>query len=185
MNVARQYRRAIAMASALFLLLAATVLQAHIMVEQHGTLNFANGGAFLVLSIPVSAFDGIDENNDNALSAQELGQHAAAIEQRIHTNVLLLDATGETLPLQGLMLSLSPLDHDPGGPATHLIALGRYPVGDPKSAFGLRINLPGKAQTEREIELTVTRNGQIREMVFTPANNYHSLFPRRLTAHTD
>ena len=51
-----------------------TTAHAHLMVEQHGTINFTNGGAFLVLSVPVSAFDGVEDDGDGALSAKELSQ---------------------------------------------------------------------------------------------------------------
>jgi hypothetical protein len=37
---------------------------AHLMDKQHGTIDFANGGAIFALSVPVSAFD--DENNKNS-----------------------------------------------------------------------------------------------------------------------
>ena len=69
--------------AAICVMMAVTSTRAHLMVEQHGTVNFANGGAFLVLSVPVSAFDGVDDNDDRALSAEELRRHTAEVEQRI------------------------------------------------------------------------------------------------------
>jgi hypothetical protein len=157
--------------------MAVTTSHAHLMVEQHGTVNVANGGAFLVLSIPVSAFDGVDDNGDGALSAQELSRHSAKVEQQIHDGVQLLDDSGKSLPLQGLLMSLTPPDDAQTAPARQLIALGRFPIDDPMSSLSLRIALRGETPDEQHISITATRDGQSHEMVFTPDSDYHTMFP--------
>ncbi|MGK0269760.1 MAG: hypothetical protein ACI88H_000392 [Cocleimonas sp.] len=55
------------------LLIAAIVPQAsaHLMVAQHGTLNFKGSGAFIVLSVPISAFTNINDDGDGKLSSSE------------------------------------------------------------------------------------------------------------------
>jgi hypothetical protein len=45
------------------------VAHAHLMVAQHGTLNIVDDGVFMVLSLPISAFDGIDDDKDGNLVA--------------------------------------------------------------------------------------------------------------------
>ena len=52
---------------------------AHMMVAQHGTLNVVNEVAFMVLSVPVSAFEGIDDDGDGQLSMEEFTQHRIAM----------------------------------------------------------------------------------------------------------
>ena len=158
-----------------------TAAHAHLMVEQHGTINFANGGAFLVLSVPVSAFDGVDDDADGALSAKELSRHTAEVEQQIHDSVQLLDESGEPLPLQGLLLSLVSPDHAPTAPASQLIALGRFPVNNAIASPGLRIALHGAAPGEQHISITATRDGQSHEIVFAPGREYHTMFPNRIS----
>ncbi|MEZ9140430.1 hypothetical protein AB4153_09300, partial [Shewanella sp. 10N.286.52.E4] len=37
-------------------------VQAHMMVAQHGTINLVDDGAFMVLSLPVSAFHFLDNS---------------------------------------------------------------------------------------------------------------------------
>ena len=167
------------------ILTAVTTAHAHLMVEQHGTVNFANGGAFLVLSVPVSAFDGIDDNDDGAISAKELSRHTSEVEQQIHDSVQLLDGSGEPLPLQGLLLSLVPPGHAPTAPARQLIALGRFPVDDPAASPGLRIALYGETPEEQHISITATRDGQSHEMVFAPDRQSHTIFPRKRRPHTN
>ena len=80
------------------------------MVAQRGTLNIVAApasaaqfaGAHLVLSTPVSALQGVDDNHDGLLSASELQRHAASIEDQLRAQVQQVGKTG-TLPLQGLM----------------------------------------------------------------------------------
>lgn len=52
--------------------LGAPTAQAHVILAQKGTLNIVDGGAFMVLSLPVSAFSGIDDDGDALLSPTEL-----------------------------------------------------------------------------------------------------------------
>jgi hypothetical protein len=173
----RYFRRVARFVAAICMMVAVTSVRAHLMVEQHGTINFANGGAFLVLSIPVSAFDGVDDDGDSALSARELGQHTAEVEQQLYDSVQLLDGTGEPLPLQGLLMSLVPPDHSPSAPARQLLAFGRFPVTAAMTSLGLRIALQGENPEEKNISITATRDGSSQEMVFTPDRQYHSIFP--------
>lgn len=163
--------------TAICLVMAVTAVHAHLMVEQHGTVNFANGGAFLVLSVPVTAFDGVDDDGDGALSAKELSRHTSEVEQQLDDGVQLLDESGEPLPLQGLLLSLVPPDHAPTAPARQLVALGRFPVDDAMSSLGLRIALQGEAPEEQHISVTATRDGQSHVMEFTPDREFHAMFP--------
>ena len=179
------YRGISRVVTAVSLFIAATTAHAHLMVEQHGTVNFANGGAFIVLSVPVSAFDGIDDDGDGALSALELGRHTADAERQIHDGVLLLDDLGNPLPLQGLLMSLAHPDDNPGAPARQMIVLGRFSVEDEMSSTGLRINLQGTVAEEQRFSITATRDGQSHVMVFTPDRQYHTMFPNSLAVFAD
>ena len=171
------YRNVSHVVTVICLSMVVTTVSAHLMVEQHGTVNFANGGAFLVLSVPVSAFDGVDDDADGALSAKELSRHTSEVEQQIHASVQLLDESGEPLPLQGLLMSLVPPDHAPTAPASQLIVLGRFPITDAMTSLGLRIALQGEAPEEQQFNITATCDGQSREMAFTSDRDFHTVFP--------
>ena len=54
---------------ALGLALWAPQAQAHMMVAQKGTLNFEAGGAYLLVSLPVSAFTGFDDETNGGAQA--------------------------------------------------------------------------------------------------------------------
>jgi hypothetical protein len=48
---------------------------AHLMVAQHGTLNIVDDGVFMVLSLPISAFNGVDEDSNGKISMLEFNNH--------------------------------------------------------------------------------------------------------------
>jgi hypothetical protein len=158
--------------------------QAHLMAAQRGTLNLVGDGAFIVLSLPVSAFSGVDDDGDGKLSVAELQVHQAEIEEVLRRQ-MRLSARDADLPLQGLMLQLSPSDQDPAAPADQLVVMGRYalPVAADAadSVRGLRFTLPlyGRTADEQRVIFTVTRGAQRQELLLTPAQPQALLLPRR------
>ncbi|MFM8518205.1 MAG: hypothetical protein ACKODA_10080 [Nevskiaceae bacterium] len=49
-------------------LLRAPPLAAHLMEHQHGSLNLVEQRGYLVLSVPVSALSGVDDNRDRRVN---------------------------------------------------------------------------------------------------------------------
>jgi hypothetical protein len=99
--------------------------QAHLMVAQHGTLNIVDDGAFMVLSLPISAFEGVDDDSDGKVSMVEFNNHRGAIVESVGQNLTLSDKDGN-LSLQGIMLS-PVVPHDaPEEPLSQLIVMGRF-----------------------------------------------------------
>ncbi len=163
------------------LLALAGTAHAHLMVAQHGTLNFVGSGAFLVLSLPVSAFDGVDDDGDGRLSFAELKAHRAAIEATVVNRVRLADGHG-LLPLQGVMLSLAPPDDAPAAPAAQLVVLGRYALpGDAAGLSALQWSMPlfGRHADEQRLVLTVTRGAEQQELLLQPGQAAARLLPAR------
>jgi hypothetical protein len=161
---------------------------AHLMVAQKGTLNFSGDGAYLLLSLPVSALVRVDDDGDGLLSARELQAHTADIERQVRAAVQLLRG-GRALPLQGLLLNLSPPDHPAGHAAAHpgshtgsntathtadaaarqLVVMGRFALAADAvpaagSVYRFRIGLFGRAAAERRIDMVFTqREASVRQ----------------------
>jgi HupE / UreJ protein len=170
---------------------ATAAVEAHLMVAQRGTLNMVGDGAFMVLSLPVSAFSGIDDDGDGKLSAAEFATHRAEIFTVVTRDVQLVDAQGAR-PIEGLMLSLSPPDDAPQSPANQLVVLGRFALAPATadttaldSSLRFRINLFGKEALERRFQVTVTRKPQTQLMVLTPEYPQRTLLPSILTVFAD
>lgn len=170
------------------------------MVAQKGTLNFSGDGAYLLLSLPVSALVRVDDDGDGLLSARELQAHTADIERQVRAAVQLVRG-GRALPLQGLLLNLSPPEHPAGQVAAHpsshtagaaasqLVVMGRFALAADAlpavgSAYRFRIGLFGRRPAERRIDMVFTqREASVRQAArqqsarFTPARSERVLFP--------
>ena len=160
---------------------------AHLIAAQKGTLNIVGDAAFLVLSVPVSALRGVDDDADTALSKAELHAHAQAIREQVQAGVQLLGPNGP-LPLQLVMVDVASPDEAPGGTSSHLLVLGRFQLpasggpADPSqshSAGGLKLHfaLFGDQTSERQQHLTVTRQQETQWLRFTPEQTTHRLLP--------
>ncbi len=133
------------------------------MAAQKGTLNLTPEGAYLVLSLPVSALQGVDNDGDGRMSQAELQAHAPVIEAQVQRGVRL--STGGTArALEGLMLSLSPPDDQPAAPALQVVVLGRFAPVSVGGPSWLEVRLFGQAPQERSVEVVAThaRAGQPR-----------------------
>jgi hypothetical protein len=144
------------------------------MEDQKGTLNFVGSGAFLVISLPVSGFVGIDDDGDARLSSAELRSHWKAIEDQVKESVKLSDASGPR-PLEGIILDIAPPHERPDEPATHVVALGRFSIADGAGAHRLVIGLWGKRADERSYEMGVTRGEAKRSLVFDASHSEAAL----------
>lgn len=160
--------------------------QAHLMVAQRGTLNLVNDGAFMVLSIPVAAFQGVDDDHDGLLSPTEFAAHRMDIIADVKRGVELSDQQG-TRELQGMLISLAPPDHpisdgaqgEAEGPSSHLVVMGRFALADEPEALRLRIGLFGHAASEQVFRVNASRAAKSEQhlMVLTPDQPVGELFP--------
>lgn len=163
-----------------------TPSDAHLMPAQRGTLNFLGTGGFMVLSLPVSAFSGIDTNGDKRLSQNELSEHRPAIVASIVRNVKLSDSNGSR-PLEGIMLSLSPAADGRRDAADQLVAMGRFILAQdmqarPEQQFSLGIDLFGTQAHEQSYSITASRD-QRRErhlIRLSPEQPAREFFPSQI-----
>jgi len=152
--------------SVLLTLIVSTHSFAHVMVAQHGTLNIVDDGVFMVLSLPVSAFEGIDDDQDSKLSSAEFSLHRTAIAKTVKESILLQDKTGK-LDLQGMMLSPVTPHHSPKEPAAQLIVMGRFALADVNSELQYQVKLFGKSPTEQVLEITATNKAEKKKHAFS------------------
>jgi hypothetical protein len=162
--------------TALLGLLIAQAAQAHLMVAQRGSLNIVDNGAYLVLSLPVSAFHGVDDNGDSQWSEMEIRAHQDEIEAQVRQGVQLI-AGGRQLHLDGLLLTRSPHDHSPFAPTSQLVITGRFAPTDKRNELALKIALFGSSADEKLIEVTVTRKPQSQSLRFEPGHAEFLVLP--------
>ena len=167
--------------------LGTTSAQAHLMAAQKGTLNLVGDAAFLVLAVPVSALRDVDDNRDGLLSVDELRAHNETIRHQVQAGVQLRGPAG-LMPLQLVMLDVAPPDNAPKAAASHLTVMGRFqlsPAAVPTDAKGqaapealsLSFSLFGKAASERQQDLTITRQKETQWLRFLPERSTQTLLP--------
>jgi hypothetical protein len=149
---------------------------AHLMTAQRGTLNFVGNAAFMVLSVPVSALQGVDDDGDGALSKTELETHVDAIREQVKTGVQLQGPDGP-MPLQLMMLDTVPAENAPAAAASHLLVLGRFALDAPASAWRFSLRLFGTRAEEQTEQITVTRGVETQAMTLTPGHSEKGVLP--------
>ena len=186
------FNQALAFLMAGFMALSAA--QGHLIVDQKGTLNFVDDGAFLVISLPVTAFEGTDDDGDGRLSFAEMARHTAAIQRQIRDRIRLSDAAGAK-PLEELLLNLSVPDDAPSAPATHLVAMGRFALGASAGqikqgafkgspvdasrfeASRFEASLFGRTEAEQTLTVTLKHGQQTQLLLLSPEHPSGRVFP--------
>lgn len=163
-------------AAALLIGLLASAAQAHLMPAQRGTINFVNNGAFFIISVPVSALTGIDDNQDQQLSSAELKNHLAAIKQQVTQGYQLIGPTGPW-SVQGLLLNLAKDPDKPTVPAAHIIAMGRFAIDSSVPQPRLKTSLFGATSSAQKFWVKVTRGPETHLLSLSPAHPDAELFP--------
>ncbi|MFT6275689.1 MAG: hypothetical protein ACJAZ0_001788 [Halioglobus sp.] len=136
------------------------------MVAQHGTLKLLDDNAFMVLSLPISAFEGIDDDNDGKITMVEFNNHRADIIEAIKQNVTLGNAK-ENAPLEGIMLSpVRPHDAE-SQVILQLAVMGRFVLSETETRLFFHMGLYGELAAEQTLEITATRQRDSEKMVFT------------------
>jgi hypothetical protein len=150
---------------------------AHLMVAQHGTLNIVEDGVFMVLSLPISAFEGVDDDGNGEVSMQEFNNHRGDIIESVTQSITLGDKQGN-VPLQGIMLS-PVVPHGVAGDAlSQLTVMGRFTLNGSAQTLRFHIGLFGRLATEQMLEITATRVRDDRRTVFklTPSAPARAIF---------
>jgi HupE / UreJ protein len=145
---------------------AISAAQAHLIVSQRGTLNIVGDNAFMVLSLPVSAFKGIDNDADGSLSLVELRANASIIEDQVKSNVFLESIHGRKT-VDGLMLNTVPPENDHAAPAKQIAVLGRFALEPEAAQLKFTMLLFGAASDERVEHITITQGSRSQLMTLS------------------
>ena len=186
MHARRGPRWPVMLAAALCTVWVAQPVAAHLMEDQQGTLNIVGQRGYLVLSLPVSALSGADEDGDGLLSGAELQRRAPAIERDLRERVRVSDA-GVTVPLDGVLLNLSPDAAHREVAATHVVLLAVAMFPRPPVRLQVTLRVYGRSAGERAFRFTATRRdaaGQLQTEVvrFTPDVPQHGFFASKAGA---
>ena len=164
---------------------------AHLMAVDRATLNFRDDGAFMVLSLTPSSFEGIqlDDDGDGVISLAEFLNHQNQLQQAIAQNVQLIDAKGPLL-LEGLFVSFEPA-HAPNLEQPSIIALGKFVTRPGSVPTRWSIGLWPLQSKSNPIEAKVTSqapDGTVikqESLVFTSSKSSQKLFSHQSDPNED
>ena len=152
---------------------------AHVMVAQHATLKFQNKGAYFLASYPISAFDGVDDNQDGLLDQKELKKHYSVFVQKIRSQVQLTE-DGKPKELEGLLINLSH-SHTHQKAVSQILVMGRFkPIH--KGVVLFYSHLFGKTTHEKVFKIRITLQDKPTDLILTPQNpkvEISQLIPRK------
>ena len=143
-----------------------SVANGHLINPQHGSLNVTEDGAYLVISIPASAFRDIDRNLDEAISIAEFNQSRGAILRAVNREVHL-STKANSLVLEGVMFSPE-ISHEDQNNVTHVVVMGRFSLPETAPATRLQINLFGQGANENFFKILITRGSIETSIKLTP-----------------
>jgi hypothetical protein len=138
----------------------------------------------MVLSLPVSALSGIDDNQDGLMSIDELRSHSASIESQIKQGVTLSSAQKQSR-IEGVMLNIEASGSHPTAPSTHLVILGRFAIDPQATGLNLALHLFGTGAQERSEQIAVTRGSESQIITLTPEHPQGAVLPSTWAAFSE
>jgi hydrogenase/urease accessory protein HupE len=156
------------------------------MPVQQGTLNVVDDAVFEVVSLPASAFSGVDDDGDGRLSDAEVARHEASLRDVLSRRYRLFDgdAPGQLeLVLVRAEQDERSADSTVGAPCLVALLKTRFPVAP--RALRLETDLFGAERATQQLTVKVTRGGEVELAVLTPRLPTHRFFRGALLALGD
>ena len=149
---------------------------AHLLPAQNATLNLIGKRAYLVVSVPVSALRGVDDNGDGLLSGEELDKHKAEIGRQVSVRFQVSSPEGVARP--GFVWVVNPqTDAARPPPTPYLVVLSGVEFAKPPATITVRTDLFGQAVGEGQMTLRV-RSGTHVEIGILNAQSTSHVFLR-------
>jgi len=134
----------------------ASSANAHLMVSQQGTINVVGLEAFVVVSLPVSAFKGVDTNQDGQISMIEFNQNRKSVTEEIKQNFKLVDRDKSSY-LEDILLSPVQSHHSHDNHFSQLTVMGKFKLKDLSDSFKLKADLFGTNTKEQTLKIAIIR----------------------------
>lgn len=159
------------------LLSTSTLANAHLMVAEHGTLNFVDNNVFIVLSIPMSAFKGVDENKDGKVSIVEFNAHKKLITKRVKKNVYLADHQYK-FTIDGLLLNPEASHTHKSNNIDQITITGRYSLPSKLTKVNFNVKLFSNNERKQHYQITATNKTQklTHQFELSPTSPFSKVF---------
>lgn len=134
------------------LLLWSGAAQAHLLPKQKATMNVINDAVYFVVSVPVSALVGVDDDRNGRLSAGELQQHTESIQSQFETRFQAAEPGNPSEPV--LTMVLSPLTAGETGDSDYVVVMHRRNFNVTPTSITLHTDLFGNTAEEQQMTVS-------------------------------
>tara|TARA_R110000787_G_scaffold221595_2_gene330310 strand:+ start:950 stop:2029 length:1080 start_codon:yes stop_codon:yes gene_type:complete len=160
--------------AALWLLFAAGTAQAHLLPKQNATMKIVDNSANFVVSVPVSALVGVDEDGNGTLSAQEIDRHNEIIKIQF-ANRFKVSSEGKTGSTR--LTWVMPPDINGMEPETdYLVIMHSTEFASVPENPSLSTDLFGSKDGEGQITIKATHGETVEVAIFRPGASSHQFF---------
>lgn len=160
---------------ALIVLLTASATAAHLLPKQNATLHLIADKGYLVVSVPVSALSGVDDNRDGMLDSGELGRHSGDIGRQFQARFHVASPDGAA-PIELAMIAHPGSDSGLSDPTRYVVVLAGAQFVRPPDSVAVDTDLFGSATDERQITLRARRDQNVEVGVLDASNTRHAFF---------
>ncbi|KZN44895.1 hypothetical protein [Pseudoalteromonas luteoviolacea] len=142
--------------------------KAHLMVSEHGTLNFDDSGAYMVVSLSASSFVEADRDKSGQLSLTEFKAAKNNIIEAIQEQIFM-DQNETKKTLQGIMVSPQAAHGGDGKVIDQIVVMGKFMAINHKQKLLFHNGLYGQSG-EQKLTMTAKykRLGLKQRFVLTP-----------------
>ncbi|VWX62082.1 HupE/UreJ family protein [Sphingorhabdus sp. 109] len=159
---------------AFWLLLFAGTAQAHLLPKQNATMKIVDNSANFVVSVPVSALDNVDDDQNGLLSAREIRLHNRDIERQFAER---FGVTNSGKSGNVLMTWVVPPQTD-GDPldSDYVVILHRVQFDEPPHNPLIETDMFGTRDGEAQMTMRATLDDDQEVAILTAASGRHQFF---------
>lgn len=149
---------------------------AHLMAAGQGTINIRDSSAYALISVPVAALSGFDDDGDGRMSLAELNRHREALLRQVDARLALRNA-GQ-LPRTVFEDLLIPHDHppDPPGPSAYLTSMRHLQWPSAPDALTLQASVFEGPLSGQPLALRATWGERSEPVVLGAGHSQHTFF---------
>jgi hydrogenase/urease accessory protein HupE len=157
---------------------------AHLLPAQNGTLHVVENSVYTVVSVPVSALPGVDDNHDGLISVSELNRHSSEIAAQFRARFRLTNGAEAGRPLFTWAVMPQTYGLPPGG-AGYVVVLQRTVFSQPSKSLALNTDLFGSASGEGQMTFRASEGNVAEVAVLNRASPTHRFFRGGLDVFID
>ncbi len=168
---------------AICLFLLPALAQAHLLPKQNATLRIIDKAAFVVVAVPVSALDGVDDDANGKLSLAELERHNADIARQFGARFHVSD--NGVKASQALTMVMSPLTDGETYDTDYAVVLHRVNFVNAPQNPSIDTDLFGTGRKEGQMRVKASRGETVEIAILEPGATHHVFFRGSLAVFVD